>query len=64
MKSKSAKLTCPSPSPRSEVQREKGQMILDSGQGCPEPVLAKPKPICYCFKPIRIQNLRFYPIRA
>ena len=34
------------------------------GQGCPELVFTKPKPICFCFKPIRIQNLRFYPIRA
>ena len=33
-------------------------------QASPEPVFAKPKPICYCFRPIRIQNLRFNPIRA
>ena len=33
-------------------------------QASPELVLAKPKPICYCFRPIRIKNLRFNPIRA
>ena len=33
-------------------------------QASPETSFTKPKPICYCFRPIRIQNLRFNPIRA
>ena len=40
------------------------KILLSRSQGCPELVFTKPKTICYCFKPIRIQNLRFYPIRA
>ena len=30
----------------------------------PEAEFAKPKSICYCLGSIKIQNSRFYPIRA
>ena len=36
----------------------------EAKQASPETSFTKPKPICYCFRPIRIQNLRFNPIRA
>ena len=39
-------------------------VIITTNQVSPGAELAKPKPICYCLWPIRIQNSKFYPIRA